>query len=147
MTLEEAKKEIKRLADCQLSKFDKNPNQQAWRKARAYENAYDILDEIDTEPVVKDKMTLEELAHELRKIFKFKYLTVDEDFRNDNKPTIAIWKDRPEFNQWNEWEMGLIPCNGCFDVEMLNIAEALDLSEYKDADGNVDYSRCIVEVE
>ena len=27
------------------------------------------------------------------------------------------------------------------------VAEALDLSEYKDADGNIDYSKCIVEVE
>lgn len=144
MTLEEAKKEI-----------NKNQSSPTIACNRDYDSGWEdaifkvieILEQVDTVPVPKDTMTLKELAHELRKLFRFKYLTVDEDFRNDNKTTIAIWKDRPEFNQWNEWEMGLIPCNGCFDVEMLNIAEALDLSEYKDADGNVDYSRCIVEVE
>ena len=144
MTLEEAKKEI-----------NKNQSSPTIACNRDYDSGWEdaifkvieILEQVDTVPVPKDTMTLKELAHELRKLFRFKYLTVDEDFRNDNKPTIAIWKDRPEFNQWNEWEMGLIPCNGCFDVEMLNIAESLDLSEYKDADGNIDYSKCIVEVE
>ena len=144
MTLDEAKKEI-----------NKNQSSPTIACNRDYDSGWEdaifkvieILEQVDTVPVPKDTMTLKELAHELRKLFRFKYLTVDEDFRNDNKTTIAIWKDRPEFNQWNEWEMGLIPCNGCFDVEMLNIAESLDLSEYKDTDGNIDYSKCIVEVE
>ena len=147
MTLDEAKKKIKETAERDWEEYEKTGSLLYKGFALGADDALDILSKVDAEPVVKDKLTLTELAHELRKIFKFKYLTVDKDFRNDNKPTIAIWKDRPEFNQWNEWEMGLIPCNGCFDVEMLNIAEALDLSEYKDADGNVDYSKCIVEVE
>ena len=144
MTLEEAKKEIKRLADCQLSEFDKNPNQQAWRKARAYENVYDILDEIDTEPVGNpDKMTLRELARELRKLFRFKWLTITDDYPT---PTLMLWTDKPGYDGhgWNIFNVALKPYRGSVTTYALNTD--LDLSEYRDADGNIDYSRCIVEV-
>ena len=140
MTLEEAKKEIKRLADCQLSKFDKNPNQQAWRKARAYENAYDILDEIDTEPVGDPgKLTLKELARELRKIFKFRYLTVS-PYREE----VLLWWDKPESDGFYWWATETCT-QVAFYSDVLSIP--INLSEYKDENGKLDYSLCIIDME
>lgn len=106
MTFEEAKREIERLDDCLWSEFEKNPNPKTYGEARAYEEACHILDEVDTEPVGKpDKMTLTELAHELRKIFKFRYLTVQPTFYRDpcnniNKycgDAIELWDREPRF--------------------------------------------------
>ena len=149
MTLEEAKKEIKRLADCQLSEFDKNPNQQAWRKARAYENAYDILDEIDTEPVGNsEQLTLTELACELRKVFKFRYLTVSPDFCGCPIEIYCWMSIHPTYNA--KGRMWIISQEGSQTIvsslEAWHLEKNLNLSEYADENGVIDYSRCIVEV-
>lgn len=144
MTLEEAKKEIKRLADCQLSKFDKNPNQQAWRKARAYENAYDILDEIDTEPVGNpDTLTLRELAHELRRIFRFKYLTAH---RSGVELFLRMYAKEPSyFKTYGVWSNAYVVF---FPIAVsVDLRVDLDLSDYADENGEIDYSKCLVEVE
>ena len=140
MTLEEAKKEINRLADCLWSDFDKNPNKMTYGEAIAYEEVCHILDEIDTEPVGNpDKLTLEELARELRKIFKFKYLTVS-PYREE----VLLWWDKPESDGFYWWAT-----ETCTQVAFYSnvLSVPLDLSEYKDTDGNIDYSKCIVEVE
>lgn len=84
----------------------------------------------------KDKMTLKELARALRKIFDFGYLTVCEYsialFRIDDKPWFeGTWEGRFD-------RIGTLCIWAC--------ANALDLSEYKDENGNIDYSKCIVEV-
>ena len=142
MTFEEAKREIERLDDCLWSEFEKNPNPKTYGEARAYEEACHILDEVDTEPVGKpDKMTLTELAQELRKIFKFRYLTVSEDWP---LPTIIMWGGKVEYDGrgWNMIEPKSY--YGSFNVSSL--CTKLDLSEYADENGVIDYSRCIVEV-
>ena len=99
-------------------------------------------------------MTLNELAIELRKIFQFRYLTCDMSEK------IRIWRVRPEFrNQTSIFDCGSwrIPRKQSHANREAALAEKhgfgrslvspLDLSEYKDTDGNIDYSKCIVEVE
>lgn len=114
-------------------------------KADAYGDVVYRLDEVLEEfpegPVVKDKMTLTELARELRKIFKFRYLTVS---RNTN--LLLIWKKKPAFRGRREWQLDG-PVDQFLIIEPDFLSINLDLSEYKDADGNIDYSKCIVEVE
>ena len=142
MTLEEAKKEINRLADCLWSDFDKNPNKMTYGEAIAYEKVCHILDEIDTEPVGNpDKLTLNELAKKLREVFRFKYLTVDDS------RCIYAWRGKsPRYLETEKYwtgkssELSIVLETWAHEVD-------IDLSEYKDADGNIYYSKCIVEVE
>lgn len=69
MTLEEAKKEIKELADSKWETFHNEGNLITSGEAMAYEESCHILDEIDAEPVRNpDKMTPAELACEFRKM-------------------------------------------------------------------------------
>ena len=143
MTFEEAKRQIKELSDIQMELFDKTSDRKIYGEARAYEEAGHILDEIDTEPVGNpDKLTLKELARELRKIFKFDYLTCDNGSEVND---ICLWKDLPYFKR-SEW-FGQSSDSITMFVEVKTLAIDLDLSEYRDADGNIDYSKCIVEVE
>ena len=87
-------------------------------------------------------ITLTELAKELRKLFRFKYLTVSEDWP---LPTIIMWGGKVEYDG-RGWNM-IAPKSyyGSFNVSAL--CSNLDLSEYTDENGNIDYSKCIVEVE
>ena len=98
-------------------------------------------------------MTLTELARELRKIFDFKYLTCD------MYEKIRMWRVRPEFrNQTSIFDCGSwrIPRKQSHASREAALAEKhgfgrslvspLDLSEYADEKGNIDYSKCIVEV-
>lgn len=138
MTLEEAKKRIAELDSG--SRFFGSDYESGWEDALC--RATEILDEVDTEPVGKsDKMTLTELAQELRKIFKFRYLTVSEDWP---LPTIIMWGGKVEYDGrgWNMIEPKSY--YGSFNVSSL--CTKLDLSEYADENGVIDYSRCIVEV-
>ena len=85
-------------------------------------------------------MTLTELAHELRKIFKFKYLTVS----STNGLCINVWKYfKPE---WSESDGEWIGCYLAFDIYPDELECKLNFSEYVDTDGDVDFSKCIVEV-
>lgn len=143
MTLEEAKREIKELSDIQMELFDKTYDRKIYGEARAYEEAGHILDEVDTEPVGNpDKMTLKELAHEMRKIFKFDYLTCEGcgDLRD-----YIIWLDKPEYigDGWTRYSISDV----LLLFESCRLAIQIDLSEYADENGNIDYSKCIVEVE
>lgn len=88
-------------------------------------------------------MTLTELANGLRKIFDFNYITVHARI---NFSVVTLWKskDRPYFypNEWNT-----LYCDdfvGAFDLNCLT--KNLDLSEYADESGKVDYSRCMVDL-
>lgn len=144
MTLEEAKKEIKRIADCLWYEFDKNLNKMTYGEAIAYEELCHILDELCTKPVGNtDKLTLTELAHELRKIFRFKYLTAH---RSGVELFLRMYAKEPSYfktySVWGEKDAVFFPIAVSEDLSI-----DLDLSEYKDADGNIDYSKCIVEVE
>lgn len=100
----------------------------------------DYYEEIDK---MENGITLTELAHELRKIFKFKYLTMA-DYKHEGPVTIDIWSHKPYFREsdctWNG--EGLIESKDLYDLDCV-----LDLSEYADENINIDYSKCIVEVE
>ncbi len=56
-------------------------------------------------------MTLEELAIVLRKIFKFKYLTVRPNFGAEGDDyigdTVELWDEKPYFENWS----GMWVCN------------------------------------
>lgn len=116
-------------------------------KADAYRDVVhrldEVLEEFPEEPVRNpDKLTLTELAREMRKLFEFDYVTVDAN------ESITFWVRKPLYISM----CGLWDRNAYLDSwDIFNIdfssAVNLDLSEYKDADGNIDYSKCIVEVE
>ena len=136
MTLEEAKKEIEGRIDL-------------WRKGLLYvpdglSLALAILKEVDTEPVGDPgKLTLKELAHELRKIFRFKYLTAH---RSGVELFLRMYAKKPSYfktyNVWGNADAVFFPIAVSEDLRI-----DIDLSEYKDENGNIDYSKCIVEVE
>ena len=134
MTLEEARKRIKELDSG--SGFFGSDYEAGW--GDALNKAVEVLAKV--EPVGNpDKLTLKELAHELRRLFRFKYLTVD-----PYADEITFWMDKPEW-VCDSWWAG--DSSYLFDFYANRLNAYLDLSEYKDADGNIDYSRCIVEVE
>ena len=87
-------------------------------------------------------MTLTELARELRKLFKFKYLTYSNEYEEDE---ICLFQGRVAYvdGAWNDqppYAMAMV-----IDPDLLSAK--LDLSEYADENGEIDYSKCIVEVE
>ena len=116
-------------------------------KADAYGDVVHRLDEVieefPEEPVGKDKMTLEELAQMLRKIFKFKYLTAEIVIYNTY---FCMWDQKPRWNgkYWEAEEDG--KKHIITDFLAYEIVKELDLSEYKDENREIDYSKCIVEV-
>ena len=135
MTLEEAKKEIEGRIDL-------------WRKGLLYvpdglSLALAILNEVDTEPVGNpEQLTLKELAREMRKVFIFDYVTIDDD------GTITSWRGKPLYiSTIGVWDRNAYL--GSLDIFHTDISCTvdLDLSEYADESGEIDYSRCIVEVE
>lgn len=93
-------------------------------------------------------MTLSEFAYELRKIFKFKYLTVSPDVCGCPMKIYCWASIRPAYNK--KGRMWLISHEGSCTIvshfEEWNLENSLDLSEYADKDGKIDYSKCIVEV-
>ena len=138
MTLEEARNRVKELDSG--SGFYSSDYEAGWEDA--LRRATEILDKV--EPVGNpDTLTLKELAHELRKIFNFRWLTITDDYPT---PTLMLWTDKPGYDGhgWNIFNVTLKPYRGSATTYALNTD--LDLSEYKDADGNIDYSKCIVEV-
>lgn len=88
-------------------------------------------------------MTLTEFAHELSKVIKFDYLTVHKNFLTID--VVCLWDGKPEFGK-DRWEAKgttfQITCFYTFYTQ-----NKLDLSEYKDNDRNMDFSKCIVEVD
>lgn len=137
MTFEEAKKEIDRCM--KQSHYEMLTNNADVGIERAYKRALEILEAVGPgESVFMDSvMTLNELAKELRKFFFFKYLTI-------HRVDIYLWRDRPLFvEKYHAW-------SDAQDIATINATDlnySLDLSEYRDADGIIDYSKCIVEVE
>ena len=92
-------------------------------------------------------MKLTELANELRKIFKFKYLTVERSF---GRLYFAGWTRKPHWRGETGY-MFWYRKKDNYAFLALNffntfLEEEIDLSEYADEDGDIDYSKCIVEV-
>lgn len=86
-------------------------------------------------------MTLKELAVELRRVLKFRYLA------EDSVGTIYAYSgQKPEYSEEEECWMCNVSKTGVV-FELWSYAVSLDLSEYMDDQGNIDYSKCIVEVE
>lgn len=149
MTLDEAKERIQENLERSREDVDIYCDDGSRGEVTAYENALSILKQIDTEPAQKDKMTLTELANELRKLFKFKYLTVSpKTIWRDDCIGLDIFINKPWFSakdrHWVDMEF--------FTRGMLVIPESLleinlDLSEYKDENGEIDYSKSIVSME
>lgn len=84
-------------------------------------------------------MTLTELADKLKEIFEFDYLTI-----NDSG-AIYIWRGaRPKY-KYDTWECDFHKTS--IVLEVFPSAIDIDLSEYTDENGNIDYSKCIVEVD
>ena len=137
MTLDEAKKRIKEL-DSGYS-FSGRDYDSGWEDALC--RVTEILDEIDTEPVGNpDKLTLTELAHGLRRLFRFKYLTAHEWH---GCIYFCMFIEKPKFNG-DTW-LWSKPYTSKIEMQEQFI-QSLDLSEYADENGEIDYSRCIVEV-
>ena len=142
MTLEEAKKQIQAQANAQWEEFKKTGSSLHQGFALGGEDALEILDEVDAEPVGNpDKMTLKELAREMRKLFEFDYVTVDAN------ESITFWVRKPLYiSMCGLWERNAYLDS--WDIFNIDFSSAvnLDLSEYADENGEIDYSRCIVEV-
>ena len=94
-------------------------------------------------------ITLKELAQELRKIFRFKYLTVSPDFCGCPAEIYCWTSIRPAYNA--KGSMWIISQEGSQTIacsfEGRHLETSLDLSEYADEHGEVDYSKCILEVD
>lgn len=168
MTLEEAKKRIAQYV-CKCRR-DYNTYGDEHVKGEEYglRHALSILKQVDTKPAPKDSMTLTELAHELRKILpRTRYVTVGNHPSTtivDNK-IVSVFYERdgryvmPEYNRDsmhpNTWGIKHpklkvygepFYAKGDHQFYFCEVVN-LNLSEYADADGNIDYSKCIVEVE
>ena len=138
MTLEEAKKEIEDWMFSAGEVYSISRNSEDKAVGDALSDVLGLLDEV--KPVGNpDKLTLTELAGELRKLFEFKYLTVTDDWP---MPTVMMWSKKPEYDRgWN-----IVFSSSYLGSFNYWAVRNIDLSEYKDADGNIDYSKCIVEV-
>lgn len=151
MTLEEAKKEIagrKAMYDSIVDRISDpyNTARDFYKgEASGLSEAVDILAKVYTEPVVKDKMTLTELARELRKIFGFGYLIAYGSELYGYRVRAYLLKPKyiPIGGFWFNETRGN---DALLDISFSDLMCDLDLSEYEDEDGNIDYSRCIVEV-
>ena len=152
MTLEEAKKSIaesiegyKRLITENERHFD-GEDLLSRGNLMGLAVAKNLIDSI--EPArIPERMTLTELAHELRKLFNFRWLTYDR--RGDDWYVINLWKSKPvyEIGMWCPKRDIESDYPQSINRLFLKPEIELDLSEYPDTYGQIDYSKCIVEVE
>lgn len=142
MTLEEAKKKIKAQAEAEWEEFKKTGSMLCQGFALGADDALETLDKV--EPAGNpDKLTLKELAHEMRKIFRFKYLVA---CKHGTEIFVTMYLSKPEFVPiFKGWDRGR-PAAPCPIAVSEDLRIDLDLSEYKDENHNIDYSKCIVEV-
>ena len=95
-------------------------------------------------------MTLNELARKLREVFNCNYVTVEYN-HGLQQIVICLWrKNGPSSPVFNKKEMGWFNRGDSpfeFTINEKSLRIDLNLSEYRDADGKIDYSKCIVEVE
>lgn len=151
MTLEEAKKEIDRMTEEKWQVYEKTCQTTTLGEAYGLEEAMRVLDQVDGEPVENpDTLTLTELAHELRKTLCFRWLTLDKS------GYITLWKKRPKYEPYEYerndevWHISNYdnPLYGeCGVIFPKTIKAKMNLEEYKNKRGGINYSKCIVEVE
>lgn len=148
MTLEEAKERIKQAAEESRRDYYLYEDEQLKGEEFGLITALSILKHVDTEPAQKDKMTLAELAHEMRKIFKFRWLTACKKMTGGSPVGLDLFTgSRPEYTDDGYWANNYVVAGGSLVIPVALLSMYLDLSEYKDENGEIDYSRCIVEVD
>ena len=140
MTLEEAKKKIYEFYLEAQENYKRIVEPITYGEMQGLYKALSVFAEVV--PVENpDPLTLRTFAIELRKLFKFRYLTIsgpyDADAYRDEPHWAEADKDGPGY-----W-ISAYGCVFCFEPHAIR---SLDLSEYAGADGNIDYSKCIVEV-
>lgn len=97
--------------------------------------------------IYMNTMTLTELAHELRKLFNFRWLTACKKITGGSPVGLDLFTgSRPEYTDDGYWANNYVVAGGSLVIPVALLSMDLDLSEYKDEDGNIDYSKCIVEV-
>ena len=168
MTLEEAKKRIANCFKQSTDDYNFYGDEVSRGEADAYKHALKILACVNDPVGNPDKMTLKELALELRKILpRTRYVTVGDNpkasivgdkivsifyERDGRKPKPEYNKDSMRPNTWGMKHPKLevygkpFYAPGFYQFYVKEVVD-LDLSEYKNADGSIDYSKCIVEVE
>ena len=167
MTLEEAKKQIEEDMNGCWKAFEVSRSRKCELEANILHDVLTMLENV--EPAgIPDRMTLIELVRELRKILpRTRCVTVGDNpkasivgdkivsifyERDGHKPEPEYNKDPMRPNTWGQKHPKLkvygkpFYAPGIYQFYVNEIAD-LDLSEYADADGNIDYSKCIVEVE
>ena len=123
--------------------------------ADGYKLSIDALKKLSRNP---EQLTLKELAREMRKIFEFDILTYSawEDgdcYVTEQLDEIVLWFRRvpdalPEYDETAGNFYGDVEVCALLKISSMSamVSEAIDLSEYADENGEIDYSRCIVEV-
>ena len=148
MTIKEAKRIIRRrIKKCEYDRFyyDDEYSRDA---GPAYKEALSILNQINTEPVEKDKITLTELANEFRRLLEFKYMTASGYDGDQDCFKIKIWtgREKPNYERFKGWTNSSPISNYC-EIDYYHFKPEIDFSEYRNEAGYIDYSKCIVEVD
>lgn len=143
MTLEELRNAVCRYIDENREAYNETGDECYRAVKEELLHILGLIDSVDHEPVGNsDKMTLTELARELRKIFRFKYLTAH---RSGVELFLRMYAKKPSYfktyNVWGNADAVFFPIAVSEDLRI-----DLDLSEYADEHGEIDYSKCIVEV-
>ena len=146
MTLEDAMEKIKEQAEKDWEEFEKTGSEMYKGFSLGADDALDILSKVDAEPVVKDKLTLTELADELMKLLGFRYLVAYGSELYGYRVRAYLLKPK-YILAGGYWFNDTRGNDALLDISFSDLRVNLDLSEYKDSDGNIDYSKCIVEVE
>lgn len=144
MTLEEAKKKIEELGEDAWNKWKKEGNLISQGYALGMDDALGTLDKVESSGN-PEQLTFKELARELRKLFGFGYLVAYGSELYGYRVRAYLFKPKyiPIGGFWFNDTRGN---DALLDISFSDLICDLDLSEYKDTDGNIDYSRCIVEV-
>ena len=141
MTLEQIVKDLERRVDLYREESKKRNCPELFYRSRGlYEALAALTASLDGRPEI---LTLKELGHELRKVLKFRYLTAERPIHN---LYFALWNQKPVWNGESWRPADNSDRHIVADFFEFEIVGNLDVSEYRDADGNIDYSKCIVEV-
>ncbi len=147
MTLEDAKKKIKEKAEAEWEEFKKTGSMLCQGFALGADDALETLDKVESSGN-PEQLTLKELAHEMRKIFRFKYLTACNKITGNSPIGLDLFTgDKPWFSSDGYWVDNYVVAGGSLVIPVALLSMDLDLSEYADENGEIDFSRCIVEVE
>ena len=157
MTLEQIVKDLERRVDLYREESRKKRCPELFYRSRGlYEALAMLTASLDGRAEI---LTLRELAHELRKLFKFDILTYSawEDgdcYVTEQLDEIVLWCRRvpgalPEYDETAGNFYGDAEVIALLKISSMSamISACLDFAEYREIDGNIDYRKCIVEVD